>query len=276
MSPETAADALIETEIRAALASTDARPLMIGLCGAQGSGKSTAAEAVHARLNAADIACAVVSIDDFYLTAAERHALARTVHPLLRTRGVPGTHDVALAASVFDGLAAGRPVPLPRFDKARDDRAPETRWPVAPAGTQVVLFEGWCIGAVPQDEAALAEPVNALEAAEDPDGIWRRYVNAQLDGPYRPLFARLDRLILLRAPGFEVVRAWRGQQEADLRRKAGGHASIGMDDAALDRFIQHYERLTRHILAEMPARADLTIALDAARAVQAVGQRSAI
>lgn len=268
MSPEASVAGLIEADIRAALAATLSRPLVIGLCGAQGSGKSTAAETVRVRLNGAGIACAVLSLDDFYLTAAERHDLARTVHPLLRTRGVPGTHDIALAASTFDGLAAGRPVALPRFDKARDDRAPESQWPLAPTHVQVVLFEGWCVGAVPESEAALREPINALEAEEDADGIWRRYVNAQLAGPYRALFARLDRLILLRAPGFEVVRAWRGQQERDLRRKGGGRASIGMGEAELDRFIQHYERLTRHILAEMPARADRTIALDAQRAIR--------
>ncbi len=46
--------------------------------------------------------------------------------------------------------------------------------------------------------------------------------------------------------------------------REGGDASRVMDEAAIARFIAHYERVTRHILAEMPARADHLISLDAA------------
>lgn len=258
--PEPSAAGLIEAEIRNTL--TD-RPVLIGLCGAQGSGKSTAAAQVQAALDASGVACAILSLDDFYRTAADRLHLARTVHPLLRTRGVPGTHDVALAMRTFDRLMAGEAIALPRFDKARDDRAPESAWPIAPPGVRVILFEGWCVGAVAENAAALRDPVNELEAMEDADGVWRGFVNDQLAGVYQPLFARLDRLILLRAPGFEVVRAWRGQQEEDLRAATGQ----GMSATEIDRFIQHYERLTRHILVEMPGRADLTIHLDTQRKI---------
>lgn len=110
-------------------------------------------------------------------------------------------------------------------------------------------------------------PINALEAEQDQSGSWRRFVNDQLAGPYQSLFARLDRLILLRAPGFEVVRAWRTEQEEDLRRAAGSGTRAGMSNAEIETFIQHYERLTRHILEEMPERADLTIGLDEHRSV---------
>jgi D-glycerate 3-kinase len=255
----------IEQDVRHALTRSVRRPIVIGLCGAQGSGKSTAAAAVHAALTADGIRSVVLSLDDFYLTAAERQALGNTVHPLLRTRGVPGTHDVALAATLLDLLRAGEPVRLPRFDKARDDRAPAAEWRTAPARVEIILFEGWCVGGRAQSEAALREPVNALETERDPAGYWRRYVNDQLAGPYQALFARLDRLVLLKAPGFEVVQGWRTEQERDLQRKAGGPS--GMSDAEIETFIQHYERLTRHILTEMPERADLVIALDDARNV---------
>lgn len=261
------AAAHILAAIDRALAAEARRPLVIGLCGAQGSGKSTAAAAVAAGLEAHGIAAAVLSLDDVYATAADRAALARTVHPLLHTRGVPGTHDLALAHATLDALAAGQPVRLPRFDKARDDRTPEALWPLAPPGVQVVLFEGWCVGARPQPAAALAHPVNALEAECDAEGVWRAHVNAQLAGPYAALFARLDRLFLLQAPGFEVVCGWRAEQEQALRRAAPPGAAMGMDDAAIARFVQHYERITRHILAEMPARADLVLSLDGARTV---------
>jgi D-glycerate 3-kinase len=233
------------------------RLLVVGLCGAQGSGKSTLAAALAERFEREGVPTAILSIDDLYRTKAERERLAREVHPLLRTRGVPGTHDVALGFSVIVDLAAGRSTPLPRFDKAVDDRAPTSQWGTAPAGTRVLILEGWCVGARPQPEEALVEPVNALEREDDPDGIWRRTVNAELAGPYQALFARLDRLILLAAPAFDIVLRWRIEQEHRLRRERGG----GMSDDAVTRFVRHYERLTRHILAEMPGRANLTIPL---------------
>lgn len=268
VSPEGSSVAdIIGQEIKEALARSTGQPIVIGLCGAQGSGKSTAAAQVHAVLTADGIRSLVLSLDDFYLSAAQRRALGEEVHPLLRTRGVPGTHDVALATTVLDQLRSGEAIRLPSFDKAQDDRAPSDRWRTTPPGVQIILFEGWCVGARPQSEAALAMPVNALEAEQDQSGSWRRFVNDQLAGPYQSLFARLDRLILLRAPGFEVVRAWRTEQEEDLRRAAGKGARAGMSNAEIETFIQHYERLTRHILEEMPARADLTIGLDEHRSV---------
>lgn len=241
------------------------RPVVLGLCGAQGSGKSTLTARIAADLTAQGVACAILSLDDLYLSRAERLRLAAEVHPLLRTRGVPGTHDVALGLDLLTQLAAGEALRLPRFDKARDDRVPRARWDRAPAGCRVLLFEGWCVGARPQPAAALVEPVNALEAEEDSNGTWRRHVNAALAGDYQRLFSSIDRLVLLAAPGFEVVQGWRTQQEAELRAHGGG-AGV-MDNAGIARFVQHYERLTRHILAEMPARADLVARLAPDRTV---------
>lgn len=249
------------TAIRARLSD---RLLVVGITGAQGSGKTTLVAALARTLAEEGIAAASLSLDDLYLTSAERQDLARTVHPLLATRGVPGTHDVALGLAVFDALARGEAAALPRFDKGRDDRLPREFWPKAPTGTQVVLFEGWCLGAQPQDQAALARPVNPLEAEEDPHGTWRAYSNAALAGSYQALFARIDLLVLLAAPGWQVVATWREQQEAELRATGAAQA---MDPAGVRRFIQHYERLTRSILAEMPARADLLVRLDEQREV---------
>jgi D-glycerate 3-kinase len=157
---------------------------------------------------------------------------------------------------------------LPRFDKASDDRAPVDAWPVVAGPVDVVLFEGWCVGARPEPAEALAAPLNALERERDPDGVWRFYVNAALAGPYRALFARLDLLVLLTAPDFETVLAWRREQEAKLRGRlaeSGQGAGAAMSDDEVAVFVQHYERLTRHITREMPARADLVVALDADR-----------
>jgi D-glycerate 3-kinase len=241
---------------------------VVGLAGAQGSGKSTLAAALAATLAAEGVATAVLSIDDLYRTRAERLRLARDVHPLLITRGPPGTHDVELGVELIAALETGRPAALPRFSKAADDRLPEAEWPRAPAGTRVLLLEGWCVGAKPQAEADLAAPINALEHDEDADGRWRRWCNAALAGDYQRLFARIDRLAMLRAPDWGVVAGWRAEQEQELADRA-------MPPAALARFVAHYERLTRHMLAEMPARADLLLDLDRHRRVVAIARRRA-
>lgn len=242
--------------------------VLAGLCGAQGSGKSTAAGALCHLLAHEGLPAAALSIDDFYLPRATRAQLARTVHPLLATRGVPGTHDVELALATIDSLAAPGVTRIPVFDKAVDDRRPHAQWRACEGPLRVVVLEGWCVGARPEDEAALATPVNELERREDPDGTWRRYVNQALQRTYPALFDRLAPLALLAAPSFEVVHAWRGEQERKLRERLereGGDTSRLMDDAGIARFIAHYERVTRHILAEMPRRADHVIALDARR-----------
>jgi D-glycerate 3-kinase len=253
--------AAIEAAVRERLSTGDRRPFMLGLCGSQGSGKSTLSAALERHLAADGIGSVTLSLDDLYKTKAERQLMARDVHPLFATRGPPGTHDLGLAFDLLDALEQGRAAKLPRFDKARDDRRPERGWDSAPADTQVLILEGWFVGARPQPAVALAEPVNALEREEDEEGRWRGFANAALGGDYQRLFARIDLLVLLAAPGFAIVRHWRGEQEARLRAEGRG----GMSEAELDRFVQHYERLTRHILADMPGYANLVIRLDAER-----------
>lgn len=251
MSPEAALVDFVEASLAGA-----ERPVVLGLCGAQGSGKSTLAAALARRI----AGTAVLSLDDLYLPRAERLRLAREVHPLFATRGVPGTHDVALGIAMLDALRAGTRVALPRFDKACDDRVPEGDWPLAPEGVRLIVFEGWCVGARPLPDDAPREPINALERDEDRDGAWRRAWNATLAHDYPALFGRIDRLALLAAPSWDTVLGWRTEQERALRATRG-HAPGVMDDAAVARFVSHYERLTRHILAEMPERADLVLRL---------------
>jgi D-glycerate 3-kinase len=228
------------------------RPLLVGINGGQGSGKSTLCRFLEVLLAEQDLSAVTLSLDDLYLARAERQSAAVDVHPLFATRGVPGTHDVQLGMALLDRLLAGKPADLPRFDKAADDRAVEARHIEGPI--DVVLFEGWCVGAAPQPAAALREPLNDLERNEDPDGIWRREVNRRLATDYAELFARIDLLVMLKVPDFEAVRANRRLQEEKL-----GSGPAVMDEAALDRFLAHYQRLTEHMFAEMPARADILV-----------------
>lgn len=189
------------------------RPLIVGISGAQGSGKTTLALIVAEWLEREmGLAAACLSLDGLYLRKSERRELSRRVHPLLETRGVPGTHDVARAEKLLDELTRTeleRTVALPVFDKALDDRASASQWPVVNAPVDVVLFEGWCVGARPQPQGSLAEPANALEAERDRAGRWRRYVNERLKTDYASLFRRLDLLVMLRVPSFEKVLKWR-------------------------------------------------------------------
>ena len=224
----------VEPWLRQALLGADLhRPLVIGVCGAQGSGKSTLCEALKKRLDADGIATVSLSLDDLYLPRVERERLSTDVHPLLRSRGVPGTHDVGLGLDVIKALAGTGEVAIPRFDKSVDDRLPREQWDAVVAPVRVILLEGWCVGACHQTAEALAKPVNSLEASEDADGRWRRYVNAQLAGSYQRLFGALDRLVLLAAPGFDVVHGWRLQQEEALRSRVGDGAP-GFDGCSAD------------------------------------------
>lgn len=242
-------------------------PLVLGINGAQGAGKSTLCEFVKLILEEGfGLRVAGFSIDDLYKTRAEREVLARDVHPLLLTRGVPGTHDVALGMDTLKRLRqarAGETVAIPSFDKARDDRKPVARWPQVAGPIDVIIFEGWCVGAKPQPKAALSQPINRLEATEDPDGAWRRHVDEQLKGDYAALFRQLDALVMLKAPNMGKVFEWRSLQEEKLAARLGDAAAHRlMDTAGVRRFVEHYERITRHMLDEMPERADVTLFVD--------------
>lgn len=244
-------------------------PLLVGICGSQGSGKSTMAAFLAALLDAAGLPTAILSIDDLYLDPEDRPI---AIHPLFATRGVPGTHDVALGLATIDRLFAAGPddtVAIPRFDKAADRRHPAERWDAFTGPARVVLLEGWFVGATPEDAAALADPINPLEAEEDRDARWRGHANAALAGAYADLFGRLDYLVFLAAPSFDCVFGWRRRQEEKLRAASGGGAGV-MDDAALARFIRHYERLTRHLLATLPAQADVVAELAPDQTIRAV------
>ena len=232
------------------------------IAGLQGCGKSTLAAQMAALGRERGLRVATLSIDDIYLGRRERQRLAREVHPLLATRGPPGTHDLALACETLDALRAGAAARLPRFDKLGDRRLPPSRWRTVRA-VDLLLFDGWCLKVPAETPAQLRDPVNPLERDEDPDGIWRRWCNDRLGRDYPALWSRLDRLLWLQPPDFAPVAHWRWQQERALRSERSGPG--GMSRAGVGRFVQHFERISRQALRALPAIADRTLTLDARR-----------
>jgi D-glycerate 3-kinase len=235
--------------------------VVVGIAGSQGSGKTTLAAELAVHFRSRDLPTAVLSIDDLYLGKAAREELAERVHPLLRVRGVPGTHDLRLGLAILARLDAGNGAMLPRFDKSIDDRQPFDQWDWAPPETRVLILEGWCLGAEPVDRRSLRRPVNKLEANEDRARKWRRYVNARLAGDYQQFFRRIDLLLFLKAPDFETVCGWRREQEQQLLARTGR----GMSEAELERFMLYYGRITEQMLSSTPASANITVVLDKQR-----------
>jgi len=245
------------------------KTLVVGISGAQGTGKSTLAKCLARLLDARQgLRALCLSLDDFYLTKTRRQHLAQHSHPMLAVRGVPGTHDVALAVEILQRLCEAGATTLtaiPTFDKAVDDRLPAQRWPCFRGRPDVVLFEGWCVGARAVADTELVVPCNDLERERDAQGRWRHYVNSQLRDIYPALFAAIEVLLLLQAPDWDAVYRWRLLQEDKLRHRCAeeGRDSHGVMDAAqIARFIQYYERVTRQCLRDLPAVADYLLPLD--------------
>lgn len=255
------------------------RPIVIGIHGAQGSGKTTLASVLVMLLKSVYQKQAIdISLDDFYLTTAEREQLATTVHPLLKTRGAPGTHDVRLAVDTLRALTHHHgQVAIPRFNKATDDRFEQHDWTQQHCPTDVVIIEGWCLGASPQTDTQLTSPVNTLEADEDADGTWRSYVNQQLTLNYPALFDCIDVWVMLKAPDFSCVFDWRMEQEDKLRMALADNDCCDqglMSPAQLRRFIQHYQRISEYCMSSLPNKMDYLIELDRDRKITQVTERA--
>lgn len=242
---------------------------LVGVAGPQGSGKTTLVQAYAA----AHAGVAAFSLDDVYLPSEGRREMAARSHPLFATRGVPGTHDIALLHSTLDQLQGGREghtTPMPKFDKVADEPARKIEWSLFGGRPSLILLDGWCLGATPQADEDLIAPVNALEAQEDRLGRWRTCANAELEGAYARTFSRFDALLYLRAPSFEVIEAWRCEQEAGLL----GRPLNDDDRVRIARFVAHFERITRNMLAGGHT-ADVVVQLDEERRVTAVERAGA-
>lgn len=253
------------------------KPYFVALNGCQGSGKTTLADYLKHWLETQGKRAISISLDDFYLTKAERFELSERVHPLFRVRGVPGTHDTALMVEVLSSLAVGKEVSIPRFNKATDDRVAPSDWTQVQGFVDFILMEGWCWGARHQTEEVLETPVNTLESERDETGIWRRYVNDTLAADYEPLYSFMDCWLMLKAPSFGCVYQWRLEQENKLRAKLGSDvSSVSLNPAVsglmtpeqVAEFVQFYQRITEALLTRLPDRADVVWTLDANRQIQ--------
>ncbi len=258
----------------AQLAEASSRPVIVGLNGAQGSGKSTLSQYLSQMMPMQfGVNCHVLSIDDFYLSKAKRKKLAASVHPLLAIRGVPGTHDVPRLLDALAGFIepAVQSVAVPIFDKLKDDRTRRVHKIQKSAKPTIVLFEGWCVGIPAQRQLALSVPASSFEFSNDNNGVWRSYVNERLGADYADVFKLLDRLSMLKPPCFEAVYDWRVDQEIRLvarRRQEFSSESIrGMSVKEVGEFVENFRRLTCHALEVLPGIANETWELQADRLV---------
>jgi D-glycerate 3-kinase len=246
---------------------------IIGINGSQGSGKSTLADYLCTQVKLQyDVTAVALSLDDFYLTRAERSALARDVHPLLAVRGVPGTHDVKLAINTINSLKAGEKTLLTRFDKITDDRVAIEKCSTIEGPIGLIVVEGWCFGATPEPEEKLTVSINELERQSDAEGLWRHFVNDALAGNYQTLFNVADRRVMLRAPSFDRVFQWRLEQEQKLAERlklsdAEQALSNIMDEDDIRHFINYFQRITEHCLSSMPEQVDHLYQLNESRAI---------
>jgi D-glycerate 3-kinase len=236
---------------------------IIGLTGGQGSGKSTISNILKIILKVNfNLKTVIFSIDDFYKTLEERKKMSLKISPLFLVRGVPGTHDTALLLNCLKQLKSikFKKFLIPRFDKSTDDRHLKKNWQKVNSKPDIVIFEGWCVGAIPQKNKELLRPLNIMEKKRDIKGIWRKKVNKELKNKYRQIFKLIDTLIFLKVPSFKHVYKWRLLQEKKLQLISKGKKT--MSEKQIKNFIMFYERLTKHMLKNVSKKAHTVLKID--------------
>jgi len=242
----------------------------VGINGCQGSGKSTLTDFLAEYLiTEYNLNVVVMSLDDFYLTREKRNQLANDIHPLLATRGVPGTHDVVGLEHIITQLKQKKTgFSIPRFNKAIDDPYPEEQWFKVDKPIDIILLEGWCWGVKPQTSEQLSSPINELELQHDAQGVWRNYVNEQLESAYVPLYKEMDFWLALQAPSFDCVYKWRLEQEQKLEARNIGLAnSKVMTPEEILNFTQYFQRLSVQSCNTIAQSADVIFYLDFGRQI---------
>ena len=252
------------------------RPLIQGILGGQGTGKTTLAAILTLILQQLGYRTLSLSLDDLYKTYSERLTL-REQDPRLVWRGPPGTHDIQLGLTVLDRLRqpvgtglklAPTKIQVPRFDKSAWNGAGDRRAPEVIDGADIVLFEGWFVGVRPIDQ-------NAFDTAPPPivtatDKAFARDMNARLRD-YLPLWERLDRLILLYPADYRLSLEWRRQAEHQMIAAQ----TTGMADTEVEQFVEYFWRslhpeLFIKPLTTAPTGVDLVIEINPDRSIGAV------
>ena len=244
---------------------------IIGLCGGQGTGKSTISNILKIILKEAyALETTIFSIDDFYKTLKERKVMSKNVSPLFLTRGVPGTHDTKMLYNCIKDLKNNKfkKIMIPKFDKSIDDRFSKKRWLKVKKKPNIVIFEGWCVGVTAQKKKDLINPINKLEKHKDKKKIWRQMVNLELKNNYKKIFNLIDKLIFLKVPSFKYVFKWRLLQEKKLRITCKGNKT--MTDKQINNFVMYYERITKHMLKTLPKKSDITIRIDESHRLKSI------
>ena len=239
------------------------KTLFLGVSGGQGSGKTTVTEILKIILKKFfKRQIHVNSIDDFYKTLEERNKMSNKIHSLFKTRGVPGTHDINLVKKFFNFIKKEkfRKIKLPKFEKAIDNRLKKKYWYSLKKKPEIVILEGWCVGAKPQSNSLIRKPINILEKYEDRDLIWRKYVNAKLKKEYKNLFAMIDYFIFMKIPNFNMVFKWRFLQESKLKKKSHSKKKV-MSYNEIKRFIMFYQRITLQMMRDLSKSASIVMLL---------------
>ena len=242
------------------------RPYFVGLAGGQGTGKTTISSLIKIILNKYfKLKVFRISIDDFYKTRKERINLSKRVHPMLLTRGVPGTHDIKMMLNFFKKVKSKKfkRLKLPTFNKAIDERFKKKYWYNLNNKPDVIIFEGWCVGAKSEKNNSLKKTINSIEKASDQKQIWRKYVNQQLKSKYKNLYSQLNCLIYLKAKNFSLLQKWRLKQEYKLRlknKKRSKNKIMNKED--IFNFMQTYQRITENMFRVMPKYASVVMYLN--------------
>ena len=241
--------------------SDNKKPYFVGLAGGQGTGKTTISSIIKIILEKYfKLKVFKISIDDFYKTRKERINLSNKIHPMLLTRGVPGTHDINMMLSFFKKAKSRKfkRLKLPTFNKAIDDRFHKKNWYDLKVRPDVIIFEGWCVGAKSEKNNTLKKNINSLEKAKDQRQIWRKYVNQQLKLKYKNLYSQLNCLIYLRAKNFSLLQKWRLKQERKLWVKSKVKSNLKiMSRGDVINFMQTYQRITQNMFKNMPKYASI-------------------
>ena len=237
------------------------------IAGSQGAGKSTLAKIFKLVLeNAYKKKVMLLSIDDYYLSKNKRNKLSKNIHPLLITRGVPGTHDiVALKNDIINFQKKKFPISTPRFNKLKDDISSKKN---IIKNAEILLLEGWCCGSPSINKKYLFQNINRLETIFDKNKKWRQYYNSQLKKDYKKVFSLFDQQIYIQPPSFSYILKWRYNQEKNNALKSRNKDFMNKKD--LQKFIQHYEKLTKWMMKTMPAKADILIKIDSNQKIKKV------